>query len=88
MPTKPGKIIERIKERRREIRESTTERAKHTRRTVKEIMEKKAVKQGRDKAHAKDLTRNLRKSKPRKWESSFYTKENHTRKMVQMNSQG
>lgn len=43
MPTKPGKIIERIKERRREIRESTTERARHTRRTVKEIMEKKAV---------------------------------------------
>lgn len=80
------KTIERIKERRREIRESTTERAKHTRRTVKEIMEKKAVKQGRDKAHAKDLTTNLRKTKP--WESSFYTEENHTRKMVQMNSQG
>lgn len=60
------KIIERVKERRREIRESTNERTKHTRRTVKGIMQKKAVKQGRDEAHAKDLTRNLRKSKPRK----------------------
>lgn len=57
------KISERVKERRREIHESTTERIKHTRHTVKEIMEKKAVKQGRDEAHAKDLTRNLRKSK-------------------------
>lgn len=54
------KIIERVKERRRAIRESTTERIKHTRRTVKEITQKKAAKQGRDEARAKDIARNAK----------------------------
>ena len=49
-----------MRERRREIRESTTERIKHTRQTVKEVTQKKAAKQGRDEACAKNIPRKVK----------------------------